>query len=318
MKQTLFAIGITTLALAVGAVAEDKVPNKRAAATGKGANRATTTASARTNTGANVRGRQFTAHQNTSARAFNRQATMNAQTSVRANRVTARERNIRRAQMTTNNAAVTNATTGGRFARQQAVREQRAQQRAQTTTNNAATGGRFARQQVLREQRTQQRAFNANTNRDVTVNRTRNINRNVTVVNNWRGAQFAGRPYVAFRNYHRQWHDRGWWRNHCDRLIFVSGGWWFWNGGFWYPAWGYDPGYYYPYDGPIYGYSDLTPDQIVANVQLQLQRDGYYDGPIDGVLGPQTRYALAQFQADHGLVVTSAVDEPTLATLGLA
>jgi len=36
------------------------------------------------------------------------------------------------------------------------------------------------------------------------------------------------------------------------------------------------------------------------------------------VLGRQTRYALAQFQADHGLAVTSAVDEPTLATLGLA
>src|SRR5437899_12833298 len=32
-----------------------------------------------------------------------------------------------------------------------------------------------------------------------------------------------------------------------------------------------------------------------------MQRDGYYDGPIDGVLGPMTREAIAAFQADNGL-----------------
>ncbi len=144
------------------------------------------------------------------------------------------------------------------------------------------------------------------------------MNRNVTVVNHWRGNRFAGRNYAAFRNYHRAWHDRGWWRNHYNNVIFVSGGWYFWNSGYWYPAWGYDPGYYYPYDGPIYGAASLTPDQIVMNAQQQLRNDGYYNGPIDGVLGSQTRYALAAFQADHGLAVTSAVDEPTLATLGIS
>ena len=44
---------------------------------------------------------------------------------------------------------------------------------------------------------------------------------------------------------------------------------------------------------------------------------GYYDGPIDGALGPMTREAIAAYQADNGLSVTSAIDEPTLATLGL-
>ena len=43
-----------------------------------------------------------------------------------------------------------------------------------------------------------------------------------------------------------------------------------------------------------------------------------YVGTIDGILGPQTRRAIAAFQADHGLAVTSAVDRPTLATLGLS
>jgi peptidoglycan hydrolase-like protein with peptidoglycan-binding domain len=77
------------------------------------------------------------------------------------------------------------------------------------------------------------------------------------------------------------------------------------------------PGAYYPYDGPIYAYNGLTPDQVVVNVQLQLQRDGYYAGPIDGVLGLMTRDAIAAFQAHHGLAVTAAIDQATVSTLGL-
>ena len=139
---------------------------------------------------------------------------------------------------------------------------------------------------------------------------------NTAVVNNWRN--LSGQNYTAFRDYNSQWHDRTWWDNNYSRIILVGGGWWFWNAGYWYPAWGYDPYYSnYPYDGPIYGYRDLTPDRIIVNVQTQLRNDGYYAGRVDGVLGPQTRHAIASFQADHGLAVTSAVDEPTLATLGL-
>lgn len=67
----------------------------------------------------------------------------------------------------------------------------------------------------------------------------------------------------------------------------------------------------------MYGYGNLTPDRIIVNVQVALQRDGYYTGPIDGSIGPQTREALAAFQADNNLAVTSAVDGPTLQTLGL-
>jgi len=55
-----------------------------------------------------------------------------------------------------------------------------------------------------------------------------------------------------------------------------------------------------------------------VNAQVQLQRDGYYSGPIDGVLGPMTRDALAAFQVDHGLAVTAAIDEATASTLGLS
>jgi len=167
---------------------------------------------------------------------------------------------------------------------------------------------------VNRDRNFRNRNFSGNNTANIGVNR----NRNVTVTNNWRGSRFSGRQYAAFRNYHRQWHDRNWWSSHYNRIIFVSGGWYFWDGGYWYPAWGYAPNAYYSYDGPIYGYGNLTPDQVVVEVQTQLQRDGYYAGPIDGVLGPMTRQAIAAFQADHGLAITSTVDEPTLSTLGLS
>lgn len=156
-----------------------------------------------------------------------------------------------------------------------------------------------------------------NRNIDRNIDRTINRERNVTVVNNWRGERFSGQRYSAFRNYRRSWHHRDWWHSHHPRIVVVLGGAYYWNSGYWYPAWGYNQGYQYPYDGPIYGYGDLTPDQVIVNVQVQLQRDGYYVGPIDGLLGPGTRQGLAAFQADRGLAITSAIDEPTLASLGL-
>jgi Putative peptidoglycan binding domain len=159
------------------------------------------------------------------------------------------------------------------------------------------------------------------------VNRERNFNRtqntafyrggNVRITNNWRGDAFRGQRYAAFRNYNRQWHDHSWWRSHYTRIVFVNSGWWYWNAGYWFPAWGYAPSVSYVYDGPIYGYNGLSPDQVTINVQEALAAAGYYDGPIDGVLGPMTREAIAAYQADNGLAVTSAIDEPTLATMGL-
>ncbi len=133
------------------------------------------------------------------------------------------------------------------------------------------------------------------------------------------GAQrWQGNNYSAFRNYNAQWHDRNWWHHHHNRIVLIGGGYYYWDAGFWYPAWGYDSAYsYYPYDGPIYAYNDLPPDQVIANVQAALQSEGYYQGEVDGMLGPLTRSALAAYQADHGLYTTAAIDEPTLNSLGM-
>lgn len=157
------------------------------------------------------------------------------------------------------------------------------------------------------------------------VNRSRSTSfwseRRAAVSNNWRSDAFNGRQYWAFRNYQSQWHDSGWWHHHCDRIVFVTVYSqpfpFFFDAGYWYPAWGYYPDSYYPYDGPIYGYNDLPPDEVITNVQTQLYYEGYYGGPIDGILGPDTRAAIADYQADHGLAVTAAIDEPTVESLGL-
>jgi len=204
--------------------------------------------------------------------------------------------------------------------RTRAFHEQNVSSRSQIGTRNNATLNR---------------GRNVNVNRNVTVNRQRNLTanraRNLTLnqqrnltVNRQRNLAFNRQSNArisfnqAVRLHGREFHDRGWWRSHFNTIVFVNGGWYFWDAGYWFPAWGYAPYSYYPYAGPIYGYNYEAPDRVTVDVQEQLQRDGYYAGPVDGVLGPMTRQAIAAFQSDHGLAITSAIDEPTLATLGIS
>src|SRR5437867_8433350 len=130
---------------------------------------------------------------------------------------------------------------------------------------------------------------------------------------------WQGQQYAAFRNYHSEWHDQGWWHNHYhNNITFVFGAPYYFNAGYWFPAWGYYPNAYYAWDGPIYAYHHLPPDQVIANVQATLQQQGYYHGDVDGSIGPLTRGAVADYQRDHGLYITSAIDQPTLQSLGMA
>jgi Putative peptidoglycan binding domain len=296
MKGILTTICIGSLALALTAQGVENTAQPPSKKTRKAQAVQHTTTSKTTQAGRNAG--QVKAQRNFSTARSNRRFDATAQ---RRSNVTARENNLRRER------AQTSRTRNVQNANAVRNRSELNVSRQRNTTVN-----RERNIAVNRE-----RNATINRERNVTVNRNVNINRqrNVTITNNWRG--FNGRQYAAFRNYHRQWHDRGWWTSHYNQFVFVFGAPYYWSAGYWYPAWGYNPGYYYPYDGPIYGYNNLTPDQVVVNVQAQLQRDGYYAGPVDGILGPETRQAIAAFQYDHGLAVTSAVDEPTLATLGL-
>ena len=136
--------------------------------------------------------------------------------------------------------------------------------------------------------------------------RLRNWNGNVS------GAGQARANHAANCHHH---HDHNWWKHHCAALIFFDWGWWGWYDGWWYPAWGYDPYSNYEYNEPIYG--DVSPEQIVAGVQSELQQRGYYTYAIDGKMGPLTKAAIARYQTDHHMNITSGIDPATLGSLGI-
>ena len=146
---------------------------------------------------------------------------------------------------------------------------------------------------------------------------------------NWRNhvvAQHSG-------NWQRNWdrsRDHVWHGHHCR---FINGSWVIFDFGFypWWPYWYYPYDYYayYPYDydpgyydsGAYYdqnSYPDQSGNSTIGAVQQALAQQGYYRGQIDGVFGPETRAAIAQYQSTHGLRVTGALSSDTLQALGLS
>lgn len=58
-----------------------------------------------------------------------------------------------------------------------------------------------------------------------------------------------------------------------------------------------------------------TERRLVRDAQVALRDQGFYDGRVDGLLGPQTREALRNFQRARRLPVTGRLDEATLKAL---
>ena len=175
-------------------------------------------------------------------------------------------------------------------------------------------------------------------------NRAGQIRHGNNLPSNWRNHVIARHS----ANWHRDWdrrRDHTWNGHHCR---FINGSWVIFDFGFypWWPYWypsdyyaydyypypySYGPGYYDPryyydsgvdqddeyYDQNGYESSDRPSDSIVVAAQDQLARQGYYRGKVDGVLGPQTRRALARYQSNHGLRVTGYLTTETLQALGL-
>ncbi len=67
---------------------------------------------------------------------------------------------------------------------------------------------------------------------------------------------------------------------------------------------------------PGYG-NQQSANSTVAAAQDRLVREGFYQGQIDGVLGPETRHALVRFQTKHGLRISGELTTETLDALGL-
>lgn len=113
----------------------------------------------------------------------------------------------------------------------------------------------------------------------------------------------------AFRNHSGWRHDHDYdWRGHHYR----------WYDNAWFII---DPGYYAYSDYPGYydsGYADYSAVPVSVQVQQVLAQQGYYDGPIDGIVGPGTSQAIAEYQRDNGLRVTGTITRSLLEYLGIS
>jgi hypothetical protein len=183
---------------------------------------------------------------------------------------------------------------------------------AQANTNNGSSKPK--KPADVQKIKTQHANFRAQPKPEQVPAVTFSQSRQISGSENWQGEK-----YNAFRSYRPERHDQGWYRSRYNRIELIGGGYYYFNNGYWYPAWGYQPSaQYYVYDGPIYvGRQAEPPDRVIADVQASLQEMGYYKGEVDGLLGPLTREALTAYQSDNGLYTTAAIDEPTLESLGL-
>ncbi|HTS75721.1 MAG TPA: peptidoglycan-binding protein [Bryobacteraceae bacterium] len=58
-------------------------------------------------------------------------------------------------------------------------------------------------------------------------------------------------------------------------------------------------------------------DALVVRTQQQLRADGYYNGPIDGIDGPETQAAIRHYQYQNDLAVNGQLDRQTCRRLGV-
>jgi hypothetical protein len=69
---------------------------------------------------------------------------------------------------------------------------------------------------------------------------------------------------------------------------------------------------------PYYvSYPAFATYPVEIAVQVELQRRGYYGGPIDGDIGPGTSVAIAKYQSANGLPATGQINEALLKSLNI-
>jgi hypothetical protein len=161
-----------------------------------------------------------------------------------------------------------------------------ASRRTVARSTNLASGRAVARSTNLASGRT----FNA----PATQGYARNVSRSTPSVA-FGGSANGSHGRYAFAS-HQGWsQDRDYsWDGHHYR--------WYNNG--WFII---DPYPYYGYGGGSVG----------AEVQSALSQQGYYQGPVDGVVGPGTQAAIAAYQRDNGLRVTGTITPDLLNNLGV-
>lgn len=69
--------------------------------------------------------------------------------------------------------------------------------------------------------------------------------------------------------------------------------------------------------GAASGSSQASQGRLVRDAQNELQHEGLYRGPVDGILGPETKQAIAAYQAREGLQQTATLDQDTVQRMNL-
>jgi Putative peptidoglycan binding domain len=135
----------------------------------------------------------------------------------------------------------------------------------------------------------------------------------------WRHDDGRFRDHDIGRHGHFRDNDDRFFRHHrhfFNDFDFVAFGFPYW----WYPDYGYvDNGYSdeYAYNDSAPVYDDQYWQDLAMKVQSELSRRGYYDGPIDGVIGADSSRAIRAFQEAQGLPATGRIDPNVLRALKL-
>ncbi|EDM46408.1 hypothetical protein MDG893_13134 [Marinobacter algicola DG893] len=58
--------------------------------------------------------------------------------------------------------------------------------------------------------------------------------------------------------------------------------------------------------------------KVIMRVQLGLMLGGFYDGEIDGMMGPKTRMAIQDYRDEKNLSAGNLIDSELLNSLGIA
>jgi hypothetical protein len=101
-----------------------------------------------------------------------------------------------------------------------------------------------------------------------------------------------GQEY-SWHGHHYRWINNGWFI--IDPFPWVAGY--------------YGPGYNSP--------GDYNGGPVSVAVQQALSQQGYYNGPVDGIVGPGTSAAISAYQQSNGLRVTGTITRGLLNSLGV-
>jgi hypothetical protein len=94
----------------------------------------------------------------------------------------------------------------------------------------------------------------------------------------------------------------------------------FYYSGSWRASYSHPLSYYrsYSYAPSVHTFTtSVSRYSTSASVQVALAELGYYQGSIDGVIGPMSRNAIRRYQIDSGLPVTGVVDYPLMRSLAV-